>query len=224
MKIIKKLLKESLVYEILETMLDEEYPTSWNPEEFKTLTSFAARINYCQQHLKRISSGSSRIVYMIDNEKVLKLAKNQRGLAQNEVEISAGNDFYLTNIVAEVFSYDKNDLWLEMELARKLSPKSFETITGISWDLFTMGLQKVYADGSPKSQRVWSPRIDDNSMTKLWDTELFSNVCDYMMSYKLPVGDLCKINSYGIVKREGQNDIVMIDYGLSYSVYDSFYS
>ena len=65
MKIIKKLLKESLVYEILETMLDEEYPTSWNPEEFKTLTSFAARINYCQQHLKRISSGSSRIVYMI---------------------------------------------------------------------------------------------------------------------------------------------------------------
>jgi mRNA-degrading endonuclease RelE of RelBE toxin-antitoxin system len=73
---IKELLRENLL---------EDYPTSWSIEEFKKLNSFNARIKYCNQHLTRISSGSSRVVYKIDDEKVLKLAKNKKGLAQNEV-------------------------------------------------------------------------------------------------------------------------------------------
>ena len=68
----------------LDENMDEAYPTSFNIEEFKQLKSFNQRIQYCEQHLQRISSGSSRIVYKIDDEKVLKLAKNKKGLAQNE--------------------------------------------------------------------------------------------------------------------------------------------
>ena len=41
---------------------------------FKSLPSFAARVRYCNEKLQRISSGSARIVYKIDDEKVLKLA------------------------------------------------------------------------------------------------------------------------------------------------------
>ena len=67
------------------------YPVSFNMDEFKMLKTFAARIKYCQARLQRISSGSSRIVYKIDNEKVLKLAKNRKGIAQNEAE---GGDYY----------------------------------------------------------------------------------------------------------------------------------
>ena len=67
------------------------YPFSFNMDEFKMLKTFAARIKYCQARLQRISSGSSRIVYKIDSEKVLKLAKNRKGIAQNEAE---GGDYY----------------------------------------------------------------------------------------------------------------------------------
>ena len=105
---IKTELLKHEAFDLIVTMLDEEYPQSFNMEEFKTLKSFNARINYCQENLKRISSGSSRIVYMIDDEKVLKLAKNNKGIAQNEVEISYGGDYTLDRIVAEVYESDEN--------------------------------------------------------------------------------------------------------------------
>ena len=83
---IKQKLSESLVYEVIESYLEEDYPSNFNLEEFSKLTSFNKRIQYCQERLKRISSGSSRIVYMVDDTKVLKIARNQKGLGQNEIE------------------------------------------------------------------------------------------------------------------------------------------
>ena len=74
-----------------EQFIEEDYPASFNMDEFKMLRSFNARINYCQARLKRISSGSSRIVYQIDDELVLKLARNVKGLAQNEAEVTAAH-------------------------------------------------------------------------------------------------------------------------------------
>ena len=43
-----------------ESLLDEEYPTSWNPEEFANLRSFAARVRYCDEHLQKLRAGSAR--------------------------------------------------------------------------------------------------------------------------------------------------------------------
>ena len=45
-----------------------------------------------------------------------------------------------------------------------------------------------------------------------------------MRGYDIPVGDLMKLNSYGLVKRNGVDDIVMIDYGLNSSVWEDYYS
>lgn len=59
------------------------YPVSFNFDEFKSLKSFAQRVRYCDEHLQKLGSGSSRIVYVVDNDKVLKLAKNKKGLAVN---------------------------------------------------------------------------------------------------------------------------------------------
>ena len=113
-KLIKKSLKESLVFEIIEQMLGEEYPTNFNLETFKSLTSFNQRIQYCESTLKRISSGSSRIVYMVDDTKVLKLAKNKKGIVQNEAETMKSNYHDLRDLVAKTFDADENDLWVEM--------------------------------------------------------------------------------------------------------------
>ena len=86
-KYIRKVLKESFI--------EEDYPSSFDMERFKSLTSFNARIKYCEEHLQRLGSGSSRIVYKIDDKKVLKLAKNKKGISQNGTEIGLGNDSYL---------------------------------------------------------------------------------------------------------------------------------
>lgn len=92
---IKKRLSESLTHKLIESYLEEDYPTNFDLDEFSKLTSFNKRIQYCKERLKRISSGSSRIVYMVDDTKVLKIAKNQKGLAQIEVEADWVNNHIL---------------------------------------------------------------------------------------------------------------------------------
>ena len=48
-------------------------------------------IYYCREMLgEPIGNGSSRIVFQIDDETVLKLAKNNAGIAQNMEEIKIG--------------------------------------------------------------------------------------------------------------------------------------
>ena len=111
---------------IVEAINEMAYPTNFSLNEFINLNSYAKRIKYCQEKLKRISSGSSRIVYQIDNEKVLKIAKNKKGIAQNIAE----NDYVIQthDIVAKVFEADNNGLFNEMELANKVNPTIFKKI------------------------------------------------------------------------------------------------
>ena len=45
----------------------------------------------------------------------------------------------------------------------------------------------------------------------------------FIGGYDIPVGDLCKLNTYGLVKRNGEDTIVMIDYGLNNDVWQDYY-
>ena len=107
------------------------YPASFTMEELKKLNSFAQRIRYCNQHLNKINSGSGRIIYQIDDKKVLKLAKNRKGIAQNSVEAEG----YIQNydIVSKVFDTDDDDTFVEMELARKVTPTIFRNVVGFDF-------------------------------------------------------------------------------------------
>ena len=100
---LKRLVKLTLSedYTSVQRDIEEEYPISWNVEEFSKLKSFNQRIQYCEKNLTRISSGSSRIAYKIDDTKVLKLAKNKKGIAQNNVEIDYSHKMPLDQIYHE---------------------------------------------------------------------------------------------------------------------------
>jgi hypothetical protein len=212
---IKKLLRENL--------LDEEYPMSWSIEEFKKLNSFNARINYCNEHLVRISSGSSRVVYKIDDEKVLKLAKNKKGLAQNEVEIEYGQYYDISDIVAKIFDYDENSLWVEMELARKVKVSDFKRIIGFEFDDIQKAINNYGVNsGNAKGSR-FKYDVDKELVDEMWENEFMYEMFSYIGNYGVPVGDLRRLSSYGLVNRDGQDKIVLIDYGLTHDVYTSYY-
>jgi len=211
-------------FDLIETMLGEDYPQSFNMEEFKKLKSFNARIGYCEEHLKRISSGSGRVVYMIDGEKVLKLAKNSKGVAQNEVEISYGGDYTLEGIVAEVYESDDNALWLEMQLAKKLTLTNFKQITG--WDFNDYAkIVHNYGVESGNAGRYGRKLSVSNELTeKAWEDDFIRGIFDYIGNYGVPVGDLTRLSTYGVVSEDGTDSVVIIDYGLTHDVYKSFYS
>lgn len=219
---IKKLLKESIAFDIIEAMVDEDYPSSFNMDEFKQLNSFAARIRYCEEHLQRISSGSSRIVYKIDDEKVLKLARNKKGLAQNEVEAEYSQYGDISDITARVFDVDPNNLWIEMELARKLKKSDFKRITGFNWDDYTKVMHNYGVDAGVS--RGYKYDVNPEVVEAMWEDEFTYEMLSFIGNYGIPAGDLIRTSSYGIVKRDGEDTIVMIDYGLTSDVYDSYYS
>ena len=68
--------------------------------------------------------------------------------------------------------------------------------------------------------------MPEDAKMALWDDEVFCYQIFKLMEThpEFKGGDLAKINSYGIVKRGGSDRIVLIDFGLTNNVWDSYYS
>ena len=221
----EKLIGESV--ENCDTMLKEmAYPVSFNMEEFKTLTTFNQRIKYCSARLPRIGAGSSRIVFQIDDEKCLKLAKNQKGIAQNEAE----DDGYIQSLdfVAKVYDVHPQYHWLEMQLARKAKVSDFQRLTGFNFKIFCAWVDYIK---TKYSRRRCFYR--DASFDKLFGSDefyekieytIFDAVDQYMSNMTLEAsGDLQRISSWGIVNDGGEEKLVLIDCGLNDDVAKQYY-
>lgn len=205
------------------------YPASFNLEEFNTIRTFSGRKAYCDQRLQRISSGSARIVYKIDDDKCLKLAKNTKGIAQNEEEIY--NSFIREYIGAMVYAHGNNNEWLEMQLARKAKKSDFKRITGYPFELlvdFVYYTRNQYSNRkymryiSNDSEKLFQQWFDDDNF---YET-LFGQVYDYLTN-TCPeiVGDYTSISSWGVVTDEdGQERLVIIDYGLNDEIFRKYYA
>ena len=87
-------------------MTYEEFKQNFLPE-FLKIKSFAGKMKFANQYLTRIGSGSGRIVYDIDGKKVLKLAKNPKGVAQNEMESNIGR-YLILHLANNDISPEKN--------------------------------------------------------------------------------------------------------------------
>jgi hypothetical protein len=206
-----------------EDSLEEGYPEMFKMEEFKTLTTFKERIRYCEAFLQRISSGSSRIVYRVDDKMVLKLAKNKKGIAQNELEAESSKYSDLEGLVAKVYEYDEEFLWVEMELARKMSKGDFERITGFSFDDYSKVVHNHGTDTvSPRTSKVEGP--SEEMVGLMWEDDFISSIFQYMPDYDVPSRDLMRTSSYGIVNREWGEDVVLVDYGFNKDIHTNYYS
>lgn len=220
----KLIITENQLY-ILKEMA---YPISFNMEEFKSLNSFSKRVKYCNERLKFLGQGSSRRVYQIDNNKCLKLAKNEKGIAQNLAE----QDGYLQSLecFAKTFDDDKNGLWNEMELARKAKVGDFKRITGLGWDVMKAWIEKVsllyrnrksFYDIS-KYEKIFNSEKFQEMVYE--DNTIWGQIERYMTDYTLEsYGDLQRLSSWGIVNRNGHDVLVLIDYGLNDSVGKEYY-
>ena len=80
MKIFCKIPKNTfIVSENQIKQINEAMNDTFSYEELGNIRTFSKRVAYCKQHLGNpIGNGSSRMVFQIDDEKVLKLAKSKR--------------------------------------------------------------------------------------------------------------------------------------------------
>jgi hypothetical protein len=206
-------------------LIDEDYPESFNMDEFKSLTSFKKRVAYCRQHLHRLAQGSSRIAYQVDDTKVLKLAKNKKGLAQNYTEYSLSKDNMCGDIVAQTFDAHPDDLWIEMELALPVSKNDMKEFFGCTPDELLVYLEKFYyTHVTPSEHMAHMDYLADNVQKSLDEHDFIHELKHVMEAYVIHPADFCKNNSYGKVQRNGRQEIVLIDYGITDEVYSTYYT
>lgn len=211
----------------LNESLDEAAWPDFNPHEIEKITYFAQRVRWCNKNLGPcFGSGSARMIFEIDDEKVLKLAKNQKGIAQNEAEVDTSR---YSDCVVKCFEWADDYSWVIEENCMPARKSDFKRLLSIDFDTFCDLL--VYQHSMYSRRRFWYSKLknDDEAyelVNKLYDEDEYGfvlQVLDLMANYSLPFGDLTRISSYGLVKRDGVPEIVIIDSGLNNDIYDTYY-
>lgn len=220
------------------------YPSAFSFEELKNCRTYAAKKRYLENHLEKLGTGSSRIVFRVDDEKVIKLAKNPKGLAQNEEEISKGD--WDVDIFAEVFDSDQDNFWIEMELARKPKKSDVKRIYGVPFSIIEDFMVKVYkqagSDGYKYKFLGYENHNFENFWNDFWEWDdgnptshfkitdklgyFLKSIYEYMANYGLyfpDFSDMRVLRNWGIVERNGEEEMVLIDMGLTEEIYNNFY-
>ena len=192
--------------------------------------SFAKKVRYCKDMLGfPIGNGSSRMVFQIDDEKCLKLAKNTKGIAQNEQESTVLTDYYKADYsifpkMYENLSDMDNFQWIVSEYVLPARAKDFKVATGYDWKTVKMFIATVCARYDRMSRQL----IDDDTMEQImeYDEEnsgFFHELEDYLCNYQMPVGDYLRLANWGMTKRYGEPYMVILDDGLTNEIFNKYY-
>lgn len=167
--------------------------------------------------IEYISSGSSRLVYSYKNKYAIKVAKNKKGLAQNEVESDWGLQQY--DVATKLIHTNDDGIFVISELCKKCLKSDFKKIENITFTTYCDCLQYYYQNIKPnKYYHIAKPTYYDES----WEDadSLLYRMYNYIGDFGVPIGDLIRISSYGI---NDNGDIVLVDTGFNQDVSNKFY-
>ena len=180
-------------------------------KNLENLQTYAARKKYAEANLKHLSSGSARIVYLTPDKTVVKLAKNDKGIAQNKAET---NPEMKSKFLNEVIKHAKNDSWMETHYLDKITGAQFEEMTGIPFSDFDEAIRFGLKNVSENTGLTKPKNFD-----KVEKSEIYKEVKRIGEQFKLMPGDLARISSWGT--KDGRP--VLIDAGLTAEVFADFY-
>jgi len=213
-------------------------PPDWDKEKLNLRQTYKNRIKYALDRAKRLGGGSSRVAMTIDYEgrpTVLKVAKNYKGLKQNQAEVDILDDGYLGNlpIIIPLIDYDKENnqpVWIQTEVAKKITaPTLMKMLHTPSMWLFTNKVRNILGRRKPHEMddkkiketyfasynTLWKPTEQD------WDIfkEYANEVADLVDNSSLELGDLGAASNWGVYNGRP----VIIDLGLSEEVWQKYY-
>lgn len=206
--------------EIVESIIKEmAYPSNFDLRHFSTIPTFKDRVAYCKERLPLLGNGSSRITFKVDDKKVLKIAKNAKGIAQNEKEEDWGRNQY--GCFAEIYEADTDKhLWIEMELARKATNQDFIKHFGVTINKLKDIIHYMYNQYSNRSNYWFNENIYNGQNEELY------NLYHYMLDYqpdRASINDWGAKSNWGVVNRNGEEWLVIIDDGFDEEVSSKYY-
>lgn len=204
--------------------LKEAMGENFSFEELKSIKSFKGRFDYCVRTLGPTQGrGSSRVVFQLSDDKVLKLALNQKGIAQNEAECDWGAQSY--DVVPEIFNESDTDnyYFLVSEYVLPATEEDFEQIFDFDFTTFCQCLVAFWKCYNPQGRCYISPMDNQSLEVLLNDSDDLNSFYNYMADYRVPIGDVIRIQNYGMTNRSGQPQIVLLDSGLNDDVWNKHY-
>ena len=180
---------------------------------------------YCKRNLgDPIGKGTSRIVFQVTDYQVLKLALNQKGIAQNEYE--GRYDSYKSglDIFPEVYKKAEDNSWLLSEYVLPAKPEDFKHCIGISFKTWTKVVEKMGQDTRYSRYNIPTGITDEQLIDLVENYPFVEEVYDFIGSYTdVPIGDMMRIANYGLAKRGGQAHIVLLDSGINEEIFNKYY-
>ncbi len=214
-------MQKSRFRNIVETALKEVHDSSFSLDEFSHIPTFKGRIQYCDERLEKLGAGSSRIVYKIDENRVLKIARNNKGIAQNTREADFGRNRY--GVTTELYEADTdNYTWVEMERAYPVKKSEVQSIAGVTFLDLCAIICYIHDEYSRPNDKIFARYgHDPSSIKEIMEKEVYTEkneflyrLYGYLSDYQpSTIADYCRINNWGKVIRNGQLDLVIVDDG-----------
>jgi hypothetical protein len=217
-----------------EAIVDEApLPADWDPVQMRQQgTTFKSRLAYALERAKKLGAGSSRVATVIEYQgrpTVLKIAKNQKGLAQNSVEADILSDGYASQlgILIPIIDYDEQNrepTWVHTEMATKATEKQLCQIMGC--DNLSQLVNMAWAITGKKSYTgnyesfvsfLRQRNVSEEQIDTM--TDYANTLADLNNSFDVELGDFRRAVNWGIY----QGKPVIIDVGFNSNVMNQYY-
>lgn len=209
---------------IVETPL----PPDWDSSVYTPASSYKQRIDYAVKRAQKMGTGSSRVAFVIEyqgRKTILKVAKNKKGMAQNEAEAALLSDGYLSqmDIAIPIIDYDEQHsqpVWIHTEMAQKATEKQLCSLMKCR-KLFDL---VYHANGIASGKNMGQFQRDYQSKMSEDDFETFLSYSDKLTdlanSFDINISDFARAANWGLFNGEP----VVIDLGFTEDVRKNHYS
>jgi hypothetical protein len=207
-------------------------PADWDPAQYGRGTTFKQRLAYALERAKKLGTGSSRVATTIEYQgrpTVLKIAKNQKGLAQNSVEADILSDGYASQlgILIPIIDYDEQNrepTWVHTELAQKVNEKQLcNTMKCESLNFLVNAAQAI--TGRKKFMGPFQGYIDRMREAGKSDQDIdtfteYANVlADLNSQFDVELGDFRRPANWGLYNGKP----IIVDVGFNSNVLTQYY-
>lgn len=201
-----------LFLEIRTSKGKKAFGDKFNLKKFKSLENVNMLNAYAEQYLEPLGKGSSRMAYLFSSKYALKIAHNNKGLAQNEAEIDVYTNPKTKGAVAKIYDYDPDNKWVVADLVKPLkSEDEFKQLAGIDWETFSMQINMIVkTKGFDYLRKMGYPEPSKFTVA----------AAQCALDNQLSRGDLTVIDHWG---KTADGRVVLLDYGFTEDVKNAHY-
>lgn len=162
-----------------------------------------------KRSLEKIGEGSSRMVFKLDNDKCIKIAKNKFGIAQMTSECKISENGF-DEVFTKVFEYDHEfHIWSICELCRTATDEDFEKILGVPFSIIEAKIEDLIYDFKEDNYEEIDSELEKSPKAVEFMNKLVSTI--NAAGLHNTAYDFEMVENYGVTS---DGSIKIIDYGL----------